>query len=129
MNTLVIDLLWGNRPKNVLKASFKSPTHQGSPRCSLVISPVANTHSNDVIRTNRKVTVPTSLTLAMGQKSMSHIAQITDSEMLVQDTGQGGLDPLTKMKGGNGMSWPRTQDTQFKTHPTGQSKVKTERGH
>ena len=49
--------------------------------------------------------------------------------MLVQDTGQGGLDPLTKMKGGNGMSWPRTQDTQFKTHPTGQSKVKTERGH
>lgn len=67
---------------------------------------MANTHSNDVIRMNGKVTVPTSLTRAMGQKSMSHIAQTTDSEMLAQDTGQGGLDPLTKMKGGNVVSWP-----------------------
>ena len=129
MNTLVTDLLQGNSPKNVLKAAFRSPVHQGSPRCSLVISPLANTHSNDVIRTNRKVTVPTSLTLALGQKSVSHTAQITDSEMLAQDPGQGGSDPLTKMKGGNVMSWPQPQNTRCKTHPTGRSKVKTERGH
>lgn len=65
----------------------------------------------------------------MGQKSVSHTAQITDSEMLAQDTGRGGSDPLTKMKGGNVMSWPQPQNTRCKTHPTGHSKVKTECGH
>lgn len=53
---------------------------QGSPRYSLVFSPVANTHSNDGIRMNRKITMPTSLTLAMDQKSVSLGVQIADSE-------------------------------------------------
>lgn len=54
-------LTQGNK-KDVLKASFQSPNV--SPSC-----PVPNTHTYtyDVIRMNRKITMPTSLTLANDQ--------------------------------------------------------------
>ena len=48
---------------------------------------MANTHSSDVIRMNRKITVPTALTPATDQKSVSRIAQITESEVLAWDAG------------------------------------------
>lgn len=72
-----------------------------------MISPAANTLSNDAIRMNRKIIVPTSLTPARGQKSLSLIAHITDSEVLAQDAGQVGSNFSTKMKDRNVMSEPQ----------------------
>lgn len=58
MNNMAVDLLQDNR-KMSTNASFK-PRFQGPFQYSLVIYPVANIHSNDVIGINTKITIPTS---------------------------------------------------------------------
>lgn len=61
---------------------------QGSPWYSLVIYPVANTQSNDVIKKNREISMATSLSLAIDQTLMSLVKQIKDSEVVAQHTRQ-----------------------------------------
>lgn len=94
----------------------------GSSWYSLVISPMANTPSNDVVRINTKVTTPMSLTLANNQMSMSLVAQITDWSVS-KDAGPVGSSP-SEIKNGYLMTKP--QSTSSKDATRHNSKVKGE---
>lgn len=77
MNTMVVDFRTIEKMCQKLLSNYL--VLQGSPWYSLVIFPVATTQSNDVVRKNREISVPTSLTLAIDQTLMSLVARMGDS--------------------------------------------------
>lgn len=88
----------------------------GSSWYSFVISPVANSPSNDVVRMNTKITTPMSLTLA------NSVAQITDWSVS-KDAGPVASSP-SEIKNGHLMTKP--QSTFSKDATRHNSKVKGE---